>query len=104
MARSTQFIVAQVPRAENRMAKAIANLASTASYPCHVEFSIMDHPFIYNAVILTVEDQVGNSWISPISNYLRNGTLPEDRSEAKKVKARAARYTLINNILYMRYF
>ena len=43
----------------------------------------------------------------PISSYLRNMILPEDRSEVVKVKARvarAARYALINDILYMRSF
>ena len=43
----------------------------------------MDHPSICNATILTIEDHVGNSWISPISDYLRNGTLPMDKSEAE---------------------
>ena len=100
----TQFIVAQVPRVENRMVDALANLASTAPYPCHVELSIMDHPSICNAAILIVEDHVGNSWISPISDYLRNGTLPTDKREVVKVRARVARYTMINDILYKRSF
>ena len=50
-----KFIVAQVPREENRMADALANLASSSLYPYHMELSIMDHPSIYNAAILTVE-------------------------------------------------
>ena len=45
-----------------------------------------------------------SSLISPISNYLRNETLPEDRSKAVKVKAQAARDTLKNNILYRQSF
>ena len=86
------------------MANALANLASSALYPYHVKLSIIDHPSIYNVAILTAENQAGNSWISLISDYLRNGTLPEDRSEAVKVKAQAARYTMINDILYWRSF
>ena len=77
------------------MANALANLASSASYPCHVELSIMDHPSICNAAILTIVDQAGNSWISPISDYLRNGTLFANKSKAVKVRARVGRYTLI---------
>ena len=96
--------MAQVPRAEKRMVDALANLASSAIYPCHVELSIMDQPSIHNAAVLTVENQDGDSWISPILSYLKNETFPEDKSEAMKVKARAAKYTLINNILYRRLF
>ena len=64
----------------------------------------MDHPSIYNATILIVESQIGNSWIPPISNYLRKGTLPKDISEVAKAKARVARYTLISDTLYRRSF
>ena len=96
--------MAQFPRSENRMDDALANLASNTLYPCHVELSIMTHPSIGNAIVHTTENQAENSWISPISNYLRNGALPEDRSKAMKVKARVVRYALINDSLYKRSF
>ena len=86
------------------MADALATLASNALYLCHVELTIMTHPSIHNEKIHTAENQAENSWISPISNYLRSGALPEERSEVVKVKARAAMYALINDILYMRSF
>ena len=94
MAGFTQFIVAQVLRAENRMADALVNLASNALYPCHVELSKMSHPSICNVAILTAEDSAGNSWIVTISDYLRNKTLPMDKSEVVKVRDRVARYIL----------
>ena len=90
-----KFIVAQVPRSENQMVDALANIASSALYSCHVELNIMAHPSISKVAILTTELQEDCSWISPISSYLRNRTLPEDRSEVEKVKARVARYTFI---------
>ena len=34
--------------------------------------------------------------------YLKNGVLPGKRAEAIKVKARAARYSLMNRVLYRR--
>ena len=79
--------MSQVPTANNRMVDALANLAFNALYPCHMELSIMDQPSIYNDAVLTAESQAGNSWISPISSYLKNGTLPENISETVKVKA-----------------
>ena len=64
----------------------------------------MDHPSIHNTVVLTIENQARNFWISPILNYLRNETFPKDRSEAVKVKARVTKYALVNDTLYMRSF
>ena len=64
----------------------------------------MTHPSIHNAKIHTAESQAENSWISLILNYLRSRALPEERSEVVKVKARAAKYALINDILYKRSF
>ena len=95
-----QLIVAQVPRAQNRMVDVLTSLAFKALYPCHFEISVMDHPSISNAVVLTTASQPRSSWMFPISSYLRNVTLPKDRSEAVKVKAQAAQYTLINGNLY----
>ena len=59
---------------------------------------------IHEATILTIETQASCSWISPISSYLRNETLPEDMSEVVKVKPRVAKYALLNDVLYRRSF
>ena len=104
MAGFQQLIVAQVHRAQNKMADALAILASSTLYLCHFEISIMDHPFISNVVVLTIASQPGHSWMSSISSYLRNSTLPKDRRKTVKVKAKAAQYTLINDTLYKRSF
>ncbi|XP_059664260.1 uncharacterized protein LOC132310035 [Cornus florida] len=48
--------------------------------------------------ILSVE------WADPIIRYIKGGVLPTDRAEARKVKMRAARYTLIKGVLYKRSF
>ena len=40
------FVVSQVPRSENYMANALATLAPSEIYPCHVELNIMAHPSI----------------------------------------------------------
>ena len=82
-----KFEVAHFPRSKNRMANALANLASCALYPCHVKLNIMIHPSISSTTILTTEIQDGGSWISPITNYLKNKTLPKDRNAAIKIKA-----------------
>ena len=42
--------------------------------------------------------------MTPIVSYLKDGKLPEGKDEAKKLKIRAARYILINEVLYKRGF
>ena len=86
------------------MANALANLASTALYPCHMKLNIMAHPSIHNATIYTIKTKAYCSWISPISSYLRSETLLEDKGEAVNVKARVAIYALLNDVLYKRSF
>ena len=100
----TKFIVAQVLRSNNRMVDALTNLSSSALYPCHVELNIMAHLSIHNVAVLTTDNPDDCSYISPISSYLRSGSLPEDRREDIKVKDQAARYALLNSVLYRRSF
>ncbi|CAL8114521.1 unnamed protein product [Prunus armeniaca] len=42
--------------------------------------------------------------MSPIYAFLMNGTLPTDKSLARKLRYRSARYTVINDVLYRRGF
>jgi hypothetical protein len=47
---------------------------------------------------------VNDSWMTPITKYLEEGTLPTDLVEARKLKVRSARFVLIQGILYKRGF
>ena len=97
-----KFVVAQVSRSENRMAGALENLVSNALYLCHIELKIMAHPSISKYVVLIAKVGNDSSWITSITSYFRNETFPEDENGIAKIKARAFRYALINDILYMR--
>ena len=44
------------------------------------------------------------SWMDPILLYIRDGILPEDKRQARKLKCRAARYMLLDRVLYCRGF
>ena len=37
------------------------------------------------------------NWMTPIVVYLKDGRLPEDKDEARKLKIRAAKYVLITS-------
>ena len=102
--RFTNFVVAQVMRSKNIMLDALANIASNALYPCHVELSVLSYSSISAEVTLIAETRTSDSWMLPISNYLKNGVLLMERKVAERTKARATRYALINDVLYHRSF
>ena len=41
-------------------------------------------------------------WMDPILAYLRDGVLPADKKEARRILYRAANYTMIDGTLYKR--
>ena len=44
------------------------------------------------------------NWMTPIVAYLKDGRLLEERDEARKLRIRAAKYVLIDEVLYKRSF
>ena len=42
--------------------------------------------------------------MTPIVIYLKDGRLPEDKDEARRLRIKAAKYILINEVLYKRGF
>ena len=40
--------------------------------------------------------------MTPIVCYLKGGWLPEDKTEARKIQIRVARFVIIDNVLYRR--
>ena len=50
-----------------------------------------------------VQQVVGEeNWMTPIINYLKDGRLPEGKDEARKLRIKAAKYVLIDEVLYKR--
>ena len=44
------------------------------------------------------------NWMTPIVSYLKEGKLPERKDEARKLRVRATRYVLMDEVLYKRGF
>ena len=42
----------------------------------------------------------GDTWMTPYKRYLADGALPVEPEEGKKVKRNAARYTLVDGVLF----
>ena len=45
-----------------------------------------------------------SNWTTSIVSYLKDGTLPDDKEAARKLKVQAARLILVKDVLYKRGF
>ncbi|GJT42268.1 reverse transcriptase domain-containing protein [Tanacetum coccineum] len=54
--------------------------------------------------VTTVVEEDGPTWMTSIIEYLKEGTLPDDRKEASKHRIKARQYELLEGILYRRSF
>ena len=91
----------QIPREENVEADVLAKEALVTG--AMDEFDEIQYvPSIDLQEVQQVEGT--ENWITPIISYLKEGKLPEGKDEARKLRVRAARYLLINEVLYKRGF
>ena len=51
---------------------------------------------------VTAVEVVQDSWIAPMMAYLTDGVVPEDRTEARKIRVKAPRYVIQDGALYKR--
>ncbi|XP_059669203.1 uncharacterized protein LOC132314344 [Cornus florida] len=102
-----RFSIHQIPREENGKANALARL-TTALEPeinKNIPLEYLDEPSISQERQIEVQQAILSvEWADLIIRYIKDGVLPTDRAEARKVKMRAARYTLIKGVLYKRSF
>ncbi|XP_034213039.1 uncharacterized protein LOC117625615 [Prunus dulcis] len=96
------YEIKQIPRGENSHADALARLASAINDKVgrKVPVEILAQPSAVASEVCAVRYE--DTWMSDIYLYLTNGTLPEDKAQARKLRYRSARYTVINDVLYKR--
>ena len=97
--------IKQISRNENYRADMLAKMAATADPKLSksVPLEVRTSPSIGEEVeVMRVNTE--KSWMDPILSYIRMGILPEDRKQARKLKCRATRYTLLDGVLYRRGF
>nr|GEV68881.1 reverse transcriptase domain-containing protein [Tanacetum cinerariifolium] len=95
------FSIRQVPRSENKKADALSKIASTSfSYLSkQVLVKELKEKSKSKAEVPTlVEKEV--TWMTPIFEYLTEGTLPADVKKAREVRRKSQRFVVINGILY----
>uniref|UniRef100_A0A2N9HHE1 Uncharacterized protein n=1 Tax=Fagus sylvatica TaxID=28930 RepID=A0A2N9HHE1_FAGSY len=65
---------------------------------CDGFLEIQGRPSIEEETVNAIKDNV--SWMSPIVRYLKEGRLPTDKMEARKLRIRASHFQLLDGILY----
>ncbi|XP_075649864.1 uncharacterized protein LOC142620372 [Castanea sativa] len=91
----------QLPREENMEADALVKATSARGIMDEYD-EIQYMPSIDLPEIQQIGG--GENWMSPIIVYLKDGRLPEDKDEARKLRVRAAKYVLKDEVLYKRGF
>ncbi|XP_077249430.1 uncharacterized protein LOC143888977 [Tasmannia lanceolata] len=97
------FKVVKIPRMENTKADVLSKLAAsgyTALGSICMEF--LKKSSIENEIVEIMQVDDEPCWMDEIMNYLREGKLPEEKKEARKVIQRATRFSLDGENLYKR--
>ncbi|XP_021991631.1 protein NYNRIN-like [Helianthus annuus] len=99
------YKVVHINRSENKPADALSKLASTAFQHLakDVRIEVLRNPYVLLRQVNVIE--IGPpSWMTPISQYLQEGILPENKAEARKILNKALFYEMNGGILYLRSF
>ncbi|GJX58600.1 reverse transcriptase domain-containing protein [Tanacetum coccineum] len=100
------FLIKQVPRTKNKKADALSQVASTSF--AHLSKQVLVEELKENSVnereVLAVVEEEGDSWMTPIHEYLTDETLPAERKKARAIKRKSQRFAIINGTLYKKYF
>ncbi|GJY25945.1 reverse transcriptase domain-containing protein [Tanacetum coccineum] len=100
------FSISQVPRSKNKKADALSKIASTsfAHLSKQVLVEILKEKSIQEKEVEAIVEEEGPTWMTPIIEYLKDGTIPGDRKEASKLRIKARQYELLEGVLYRRSF
>ena len=91
----------QIPRKENVEADTLAKEVSATG--AMDEFDEVQYvPNIDLPEVQQIENR--ENWMAPIVSYLKDRKLSERKDEARKLRLRAARYVLMDEVLYKRGF
>nr|XP_043638079.1 uncharacterized protein LOC122609083 [Erigeron canadensis] len=85
------FHIEQVRRNQNKKADALSKLASLtfAHLTKEVLVEVLQEKFITKGNEVSQVEEEEDCWMTPIYNFIKNETLPEDNHEAQKVRMKA---------------
>nr|GEW86388.1 reverse transcriptase domain-containing protein [Tanacetum cinerariifolium] len=102
----TTFLISQVPRSKNKQADALSKIMSTsfAHLSKQVLVEVVENKSIKEKEVAAVIKEDGPTWMTQLVDYLKEGVLPGDNKEARKLRLNAHQYDLIEGVLYRRSF
>ncbi|GJU89557.1 reverse transcriptase domain-containing protein [Tanacetum coccineum] len=85
------FSISQVTRSKNKKADALSKITSTsfAHLSKQVPVKILKEKSIQEKEVAAVVEEEGPTWMTPILNYWKDGTLPDDPKKASKLRIKA---------------
>nr|GEZ58408.1 hypothetical protein [Tanacetum cinerariifolium] len=91
---------------KNKKVDALSKIASTsfAHLSKQVLVEVLETKSITGKEVTAIIEEEGPTWMMELVNYLKEGTLPEDEKEARKIRLKARQYELMKGILYKRSF
>ncbi|GKA09809.1 reverse transcriptase domain-containing protein [Tanacetum coccineum] len=101
-----KFSIDQVPRSENKKADALSKIAYTsfAYLTKQVLVEALKIKSIEEKEILAIVEEEEYCWMTPLVEYLTEGTLPAETKKARAIKIKARKYAMINGFLYKKSF
>nr|GEU38735.1 reverse transcriptase domain-containing protein [Tanacetum cinerariifolium] len=90
--------------APNPKEELIIYLSATYGAISAVLVEVLKDKSIKEKEVTTVVEEDGPTWMTPIVEYLKEGTLPSDKKEGRKLRIKARQYKLMEGILYRRSF
>ncbi|GKD37510.1 reverse transcriptase domain-containing protein, partial [Tanacetum coccineum] len=95
-----------VPRSENKKADALSKIVSTsfAHLTKQVLVETLKRKSIEEREILAIVEEEEYCWMTPLVEYLKEGTLPAEIKKARTIKIKARQYVMINGVLYKKSF
>nr|GEY66242.1 reverse transcriptase domain-containing protein [Tanacetum cinerariifolium] len=96
------FSISQVPRSKNKKADALSKIASTsfAHLSKQVLVEVLETKSIAGKEVTAVIEEEGPTWMTELVKYLKEGTLPADEKEARKIRLKSRQYEVMKGILY----
>jgi len=93
--RFDSFSLLHIPRSENTHANSLATLATSSSQSLPQVILVEDlyKPSVTNREVIHVHNvRVGLSWMDPLVLFLKEDILPEEKTEADKIRRNASRF------------
>nr|KYP75999.1 Gypsy retrotransposon integrase-like protein 1 [Cajanus cajan] len=96
-----EFAIQHVSREQNARVDLLPKLASTKKAGQHrtiIQETL--HSPSFDDKVVNVSDSGDLGWMKGIWNYLKEGTLPEDKDEARKMRMRSAKFVIVGDELF----